>query len=358
MRPIEKLWGNRFVKMKNHILLCVFMALILSGCGDQKAEIENKNIIEDYGSYAGTWTENGIAHEDILENGGVELQVGIRNKSQVEASIFIQQGQTERFAQIEEMKCEIKDGVASYKFGDDGWNNKGTLFLQFSEDGIKVWVEDFVMASDNTSGFGISGSYELEKVDMSPSETADESIKDESQLEIADESQSEIADISPSETTDDGIADENTTEEEALWEQIDKRYYDRFTEEEMMDMITEKSSFLQASSYYSEITRYREDVQEIRDISNVIVPLFFTDMKYYEERDFDNCSLEVLKIAKNEIYAQHGWIFKDEDLKNYFLGQLWYDPTIEAEDFDDSVFNEYEVYNLELILTCIEKMEQ
>ena len=354
MRRIEKLWENRFVKMKNHILLCVFMALILSGCGDQKAEIENKTIIEDYGSYAGTWTESGIAHEDILENGGVELQVGIRNKSQVEASIFVQQGQPERFAQIEEMKCEIKDGVASYKFGDDGWNNKGTLFLQFSEDGIKVWVEDFVMASDNTTGFGISGCYELEKIDMSESETTDDSIADE---KATDENTTD-ENTTDENTTDENITDEYPTDDEALQAQIEARYYNKFSEEELVELITEKSLFLQASSYYSEITRYRENVQGIRDVSNVIIPLFYTDMKYYEKRDFDNCSLEVLKIGKNEIYAQHGWIFKDENLKNYFLGQLWYDPTIEADDFDDSVFNVYEVYNLELILACIEKMEQ
>ncbi|NTV79184.1 MAG: YARHG domain-containing protein, partial [Clostridiales bacterium] len=44
--------------------------------------------------------------------------------------------------------------------------------------------------------------------------------------------------------------------------------------------------------------------------------------------------------------------------KNYFLGQVWYEPTVEAGNFDDSVFNEYEVYNLKLILKCIETLEQ
>ena len=125
-----------------------------------------------------------------------------------------------------------------------------------------------------------------------------------------------------------------------------------------MEKIAARTSFLQASSYYDGITSYRENVQEIRDISNVVLPLFFTDMKYYEEKEFKDCSLEVLTIAKNEIYARHGWIFKDEDLKNYFLGQVWYEPTVEAGNFDDSVFNEYEVYNLKLILKCIETLEQ
>jgi hypothetical protein len=31
---------------------------------------------------------------------------------------------------------------------------------------------------------------------------------------------------------------------------------------------------------------------------------------------------EILYLALNEIYARHGYIFKDEDLQNYFMGQV------------------------------------
>lgn len=54
-------------------------------------------------------------------------------------------------------------------------------------------------------------------------------------------------------------------------------------------------------------------------------------------------------LAKNEIYARHGYIFKNEDLYNYFMGCVWYNPTCKAEDFDDSVLNEYEKANLEIL---------
>ena len=60
-------------------------------------------------------------------------------------------------------------------------------------------------------------------------------------------------------------------------------------------------------------------------------------------------SNEDIRIAKNEIYARHGYIFKDENLKNYFMGQLWYIPSVKAEEFDDSVFSDIEKRNLELL---------
>ena len=48
-------------------------------------------------------------------------------------------------------------------------------------------------------------------------------------------------------------------------------------------------------------------------------------------------------------YASHGYIFNNEDLYNYFMGCVWYNPTCKAEDFDDSVLNEYEKANLEIL---------
>lgn len=56
-----------------------------------------------------------------------------------------------------------------------------------------------------------------------------------------------------------------------------------------------------------------------------------------------------LNIAKNELYARHGRIFEDSFLSSYFQGTTWYKPKVQAEAFDDSVFNSVEVYNLQVI---------
>ena len=56
-----------------------------------------------------------------------------------------------------------------------------------------------------------------------------------------------------------------------------------------------------------------------------------------------------LRLARNEIYAKHGRKFQTEDLNQYFSQKSWYDGYLSAEEFDDSVLNEYEKENLTLI---------
>lgn len=80
-----------------------------------------------------------------------------------------------------------------------------------------------------------------------------------------------------------------------------------------------------------------------------INPLYYTDTEYYNEDSFSGVPSLIIHLAKNEIYARHGYIFKDENLKNYFMGQLWYIPSVKAEEFDDSVFSDIE----KGILNCL-----
>ncbi len=126
-------------------------------------------------------------------------------------------------------------------------------------------------------------------------------------------------------------------------------YNSSWTEEEMINAINERSQYYKASAYYSEIIDYWENVREVRDISNVLEPLFETDKKHYTKEEFENEPMLVIHLAKNEIYARHGYIFTNEDLYNYFMGCIWYSPTCNAADFDDSIFNEYEKANLEIL---------
>lgn len=59
---------------------------------------------------------------------------------------------------------------------------------------------------------------------------------------------------------------------------------------------------------------------------------------------------EESRIARNELYARHGRRFDDEELQGYFDSCDWYEGTIVPADFDDSVLNEYEVANRDLIV--------
>lgn len=71
--------------------------------------------------------------------------------------------------------------------------------------------------------------------------------------------------------------------------------------------------------------------------------------KYLSASDVKNLSSYQLMIARNEIYARHGRKFNDKELQAYFNGKSWYHGTVEPDDFSVSVFNDYEIKNIELI---------
>ena len=56
-----------------------------------------------------------------------------------------------------------------------------------------------------------------------------------------------------------------------------------------------------------------------------------------------------LMYARNEIYARHGYIFNDPELRAYFEGKSWYKGTVSSENFSSSVFNTYEYKNISFL---------
>lgn len=143
-------------------------------------------------------------------------------------------------------------------------------------------------------------------------------------------------------TSDDTL---NPEDEEKVYE----IYNSTWTEEDILNALGERHPFYVSSAYYPEMINYWENVRGVRDISSLMVPLYETDEKYYTKEDFADEPELVIHLAKNEIYARHGYIFKDEDIYNYFMGCIWYGPTCAPEEFDDAVFNEFEKKNLELL---------
>ena len=77
----------------------------------------------------------------------------------------------------------------------------------------------------------------------------------------------------------------------------------------------------------------------------------FSDVEYLSEYDLMGLSKDELKIARNEIYARHGRMFNDANLQAYFNSCSWYTPTISPENFSDSMLNEVEIANRDLIVS-------
>ncbi len=296
------------LKYKIYLISIVGMCL-LAGCGNNNGNSnieQNDSGIQDstiFAEYSGYWSYEGKTHEQILAEGGIELSCTITEDNQFSGTLYSQQEITQRFASIEDISGKIEQEELYFDYADDEWGNSGTLHIKFLSDSISVDVLNWKKA-DNGSDYGISGSYELirQKEDISENDIADNSS-----------------------------------------------YNSSWTEEEIIKAINERSQYYRASAYYSEIIDYWENVREVRDISNVLEPLFETDKKYYTKEEFESEPMLVIHLAKNEIYARHGYIFTNEDLYNYFMGCIWYSPTCDAADFDDSIFNEYEKANLEIL---------
>ncbi len=270
---------------------------------------------ESYEKYSGIWTLDGMGHDQVISQGGTEFSIKITNKTDLKGYLYSQQGMSERIAEIDNITGVIDHNESYYEFTEDGWGGTGTLHIQFLKDAIRIEVKDYKMDENNLSGFGISGIYQLKR--------------SEQEVET-EEPASEIS-------------------EEELQQEVYARYYSQWSEDEMLAAIKEKSQYRESCSFYKELSDYMENVRDVKDVAYVVEPLFYTDMKYYKKQDFENVPALVLRLAKNEIYARKGYIFKNEDLNNYFMGQLWYEPSIRPEDFTADVFNDYERENLKLL---------
>lgn len=75
-----------------------------------------------------------------------------------------------------------------------------------------------------------------------------------------------------------------------------------------------------------------------------------SNSRYLSEEEIRNIDEEKQRLARNEIFARHGYIFNDEELNQYFNSTSWYQGTVPSDQFDmDWVLNDFEKKNLELI---------
>lgn len=81
---------------------------------------------------------------------------------------------------------------------------------------------------------------------------------------------------------------------------------------------------------------------------NYVLPTSNTE--YLTRADLAGLTAEQCRLARNEIYARHGRMFLDEELQSYFNSFDWYHPSIEPDDFQESMLNQYEIENRDLIV--------
>lgn len=90
------------------------------------------------------------------------------------------------------------------------------------------------------------------------------------------------------------------------------------------------------------------------EISQYVLPN--SNSAYLTRSDLYGHTQEECRLARNELYARHGRKFADEGLQEYFNSKDWYMGYIEPSDFNDSVLNDYEIANRDLIVQYEEEM--
>lgn len=105
------------------------------------------------------------------------------------------------------------------------------------------------------------------------------------------------------------------------------------------DQVTARNAYEFVPAVYMEAT-----VSQAQLFTNDFV-IYDSDSRYITAADLALLTQEQLRLARNEIYARRGRLFKDAYLQDYFNQKSWYQGTISPDAFRETMFNDYERAN-------------
>lgn len=79
----------------------------------------------------------------------------------------------------------------------------------------------------------------------------------------------------------------------------------------------------------------------------------YVDSRYYTEDELGVLDVHDMFIARNEVFARHGYIFENEELQSYFGSKEWYMPLYTRDQYlaISDLTNDYENQNVNTLLT-------
>lgn len=81
-----------------------------------------------------------------------------------------------------------------------------------------------------------------------------------------------------------------------------------------------------------------------------------SDKRILTNAEIEAASIWQLRRGTNEVYARHGRKFKNQGQVAYFESKSWYNGTIEADNFKESILNEYEKQNVKLMQNRLDSL--
>lgn len=113
---------------------------------------------------------------------------------------------------------------------------------------------------------------------------------------------------------------------------------------DLYDAIADENNFVEKGTKLLYQLRNRQPISTNSDvIVNGLYPFASTGIIYLETLYL---SKSELRLARNEIFARHGYRFKSADLKQYFEKQPWYKPLY--DNVDDKL-TEIEKFNIKVL---------
>ena len=108
---------------------------------------------------------------------------------------------------------------------------------------------------------------------------------------------------------------------------------------------------------YDDIEDTVSGLEDLPDTTGMVFP-DSADVRL-NNSDIDGMDMDELRSALNEIYARHGYIFHNEKYQKEFESYSWYEPTVDADDWDgDTELNRVEKYNVEFLKNAIKELKE
>lgn len=120
----------------------------------------------DYSQYIGLWSDKNNDIDNLTENGGNLLEI-ISVKDDVVRFTFTKTSSSSfnRIARISNVASKIIDGVGTFTFDNDSWQNSGTGKIKFLDD--EIYLETNITNRNDSAMWDIGGNFYLVKADSS-----------------------------------------------------------------------------------------------------------------------------------------------------------------------------------------------
>lgn len=201
------------------------------------------------------------------------------------------------------------------------WSNGGDLMKKAAKYGVLGGVGCICI------GVGIVGGIQIERMDRNKAqptikniEETKEFTKDDSEVEI--KSNTKQSQVSTKETIENDLYKEN----KILARDLQAEYIEKQKQQE---------------KEREDINRQIREEYEKNNTSFLIETDGTNKISTYDYMNFDK---ELTQIARNEIYARYGYIFKQQKYQEIFNSKVWYVPT--TKNIEDIHLSEADQYNV------------